>query len=133
VGGAERVVFALRALGEAGEAAALPQGADPVATAGQDLVRIGLVADVPDQDVGGRLIDVVQRHRQLDHAKPRAQVAAGHRDSVDGLEAHLVRKLPKFGDRKAPRVRGRCDGVEQRRRGGHGRKRTGHAELVLAL
>ena len=49
--GAERVVFALRALGETGEAAALSQGADAVAPAGQDLVRIGLVTDVPDQAV----------------------------------------------------------------------------------
>ena len=47
--GAERVVFALGALGEAGEAAALAQRADAVAAAGQDLVRIGLMADVPDQ------------------------------------------------------------------------------------
>ena len=49
--GAERVVFALGALGEAGEAVALAQRADAVAPAGEDLVRIGLVADVPDQAV----------------------------------------------------------------------------------
>jgi hypothetical protein len=41
------------ALGEAGQAAALAQRADAVAPAGQDLVRIGLVADVPDQPVAG--------------------------------------------------------------------------------
>ena len=52
---AERVVFALGALGEAGQAAALAQGADAVAPAGQDLVRIGLVADVPDQPVVRRV------------------------------------------------------------------------------
>jgi hypothetical protein len=51
--GAERVVFALRALGEAGQAAALAQRADAVAPSGQNLVRIGLVADVPDQPVVG--------------------------------------------------------------------------------
>ena len=50
--GAERVVFALGALGEAGQAAALAQRADAVAPAGEDLVRIGLMADVPDQPVG---------------------------------------------------------------------------------
>ena len=48
---AERVVFALRAPGEAGQPAALAQRADAVAPAGEDLVRIGLVADVPDQPV----------------------------------------------------------------------------------
>ncbi len=51
VRGAERVVLALAALGEAGEAAAGTQRADAVAPSGQDLVRIGLVADVPDQPV----------------------------------------------------------------------------------
>jgi hypothetical protein len=55
--GAERVVFALAALGEAGQAAALAQRADAVAPAGQDLVRIGLVADVPDQPVARRIED----------------------------------------------------------------------------
>ena len=39
--GAERVVFALGALGEAGQPAALAQRADAVAPAGQNLVRIG--------------------------------------------------------------------------------------------
>ena len=46
--GAERVVLALAAPGEARQAAALAEGADAVAPAGQDLVRIGLVADIPD-------------------------------------------------------------------------------------
>jgi hypothetical protein len=43
------------------------QGADAVAPAGQDLVRIALVADVPDQPIFvWRVEDVVQRDRQLD-------------------------------------------------------------------
>ena len=46
---AERIVFALRALGETRKAAALADGADAVAAAGQDLVRVRLVADIPDQ------------------------------------------------------------------------------------
>ena len=85
VRGAERVVRALRPLGEAGQAAALAQGADAVAPAGQDRVRIGRVADVPDEDVAGRLEDMMQGDGQLDHAQPRSQVAAGLRDRVDGL------------------------------------------------
>ena len=94
--GAERVVFALGALGEAGEAAALAQRADAVAAAGEDLVRIGLVADVPDQPVARRVEDVVQRHRQLDHAKPGAEMAAGDRDGVDRLPPQLVGKLAQL-------------------------------------
>ena len=65
---AEGVVFALRALGEARQAVRLAQGADPVAAAGEDLVRVGLVAHVPDQPVARRVEHVMQRHRQLDDA-----------------------------------------------------------------
>ena len=72
MGRAERIIFALGALGEARQAAALAQRADPVAPAGQDLVRIGLVANVPDQLVGGGVEHVVQRNGQLDHAQARA-------------------------------------------------------------
>ena len=57
--GAERIVFALGALGETGQSAARPQGADAVAAIGQDLVRIGLVADVPNQAVLGRVENIV--------------------------------------------------------------------------
>ena len=105
--GAERVVFALGALGEAGEAAALAQRADAVAAAGQDLVRIGLVADVPDQAVARRVEDVMERDGELDHAEPGAEMAAGHRDGVDGLLAQLVgelAQLPAFEPAQVRRV-----------------------------
>ena len=74
---AERIVFALGALGETGQPAALAQRADAVAAAGQDLVRIGLVADIPDQPVVRRVEDVMQRDRQLDHAETGAEMPAG--------------------------------------------------------
>ena len=45
---AESVIFAFRAFGEAGKTAARAQGANAVATTGQNLVRIGLMSDVPD-------------------------------------------------------------------------------------
>ncbi len=101
---AERVVFALAALGEAGQAAALAQGADAVAPAGQDLMRIGLVADIPDQPVIGRIEDVVQRHRQLDDAKARAQMSAGDRHRLDGLPTQLVGELPQVRFRQLPQL-----------------------------
>ena len=45
--------------------------ADAVAPPGEDLVRIGLVADIPDQPVARRVEDVMQRDGQLDHAQAR--------------------------------------------------------------
>ena len=90
---AERVVFAFGALAEARQAARLAQRADAVAPAGQDLVRVGLMADVPDQPVARRIEDMVQRDGQLDHAKPGAEMAAGDRNRGDQLLAELFGQL----------------------------------------
>jgi hypothetical protein len=94
--GPERIVFAFGTLGESGQAAALPQRADAVAPAGENLVRVGLVADVPNQPVGGRVKDVVERDCQLDDAKPRTEMTAGPGDGVNRLVTQLVGKLPEL-------------------------------------
>src|ERR1700722_8536629 len=96
MGGAEGVVFALGAAGGAGEAAALTQGGDTVATTGEDLVRIGLVPDVPDHSVARRLEDIVQGHGQLYDAKARAEMSPGHRHRVDGCAPQFVSDLPQL-------------------------------------
>ncbi len=113
MGGAERVVFALGALGEAGEPSAHAQRADAVAPAGEDLVRIGLVADVPDQAVVGRVEHVMERDGELDHAEPGAEMAAGDRDRVDGLLPQFVRQLPQLLAIEAPEVGRHVDLIEQ--------------------
>ncbi len=59
MGSTERVILAFGPLGETGKPAALPQRANAVAPAGQDLVRIGLVADIPDQAVVRRVEHIV--------------------------------------------------------------------------
>ncbi len=73
---AERIVFALAALGEAVQPALLADGADAVAAAGQDLMGIGLMADIPDQPVGRGVENVMKRDGQLDDAEACAQMAA---------------------------------------------------------
>ena len=122
--GAERVVFALGALGEAGQAVALAQGADAVAAAGQDLVRIGLMADVPDQPVVRRVEDVMQRDRQFDDAEAGAEMAAGDRDRIDRLGAQLVGDLPELALVEPPQVVGSVDLVKEGRL-----RRLGHQNL----
>ena len=87
------VVFALRSLGETGEAAAGSQGADTVAAAGEDLVRISLMADVPDQLVGRGVENVVQRNSQFDDAEARAKMSTGDRHRADGFSAQFVGDL----------------------------------------
>ena len=90
---AEGVVFALGAFGEAGQAAGLAQGADAVAPSGQDLVRIGLMANVPQQPVARGVENGVDRHRQFDDAKRGAEMAAGHGHRVHGFRAQLIGEL----------------------------------------
>ncbi len=115
MGGAERVVFALGALGEARQAAALAQRADAVAPPGQNLVRIGLMPDVPDQPVARRVEDIVQRHGEFDDAEARAEMPAGHRDGADRLGAQFVGEPPEVPDRQLAQIGWRSNPIEQRR------------------
>ena len=93
----------------------MAQGADAVAPPGQDLVRIGLVADVPDELVVRRVEHFVQRDGELDHAKACAKMAAGHRDRVDGLLAKLGRELRQVMVVQGPQILGSAHPVKQRR------------------
>ena len=80
VRGTERVIFAFATLGETRESAACPQRADPFAAAGEDLVGITLVADIPDQAVVRRVEHIMDRGGQFDNAKPGPQMPARHRN-----------------------------------------------------
>ena len=68
VADAEGVVGAFAARREGREAVLLLDRREPVTPAREHLVRIGLMADIPHQAVLGRVVDIVQRHRQLDGA-----------------------------------------------------------------
>ena len=114
---AEGVVFALGALGEARQAAALTQRTDAIAPPGQDLVRVALVAHVPDQAVFGRVEDVVDRHGQLDHTEAGAQMPTGGADRIDHFGAQFVGQLAQLATLKFPEVGGKIDLVEQGRFG----------------
>ena len=83
----ERIVLALGPLGETRQAAALTQGTDAVAPTGEDLVWIGLVADVPDQPIARGVENPMQGHGQLDDAEAGAEMAPGHGHRVDGFLA----------------------------------------------
>ena len=64
------------AFGKAGQPVFLAQGFDLRAPPCQDLVRIGLMTDIPDQPVMRRLKNIMQCHGQLDNAKPGPQMSA---------------------------------------------------------
>ncbi len=111
--GAEGIVFALGAAGEAGKPRFLAQGADAVAAAGQHLVRIGLVADIPDQPVVRRIEDGVQGNGQFDDAKAGAEMAARDGDGVDDFLAQFVGKLAQLFAVEGFEVGWAADRVEQ--------------------
>ena len=112
---AKRVVFTFGALGEARQAAALAQGAHAVAPPGHDLVRIGLMADVPDHDIARGLEHVMQGDGQFDHAQTGAEVSAGGGDGADRLGPHVVGQTPQIGEVQVSRADGHFDAVEHRR------------------
>ncbi len=91
--GAHDVVLGLVDGAEGREAAVLADRVQAVATAGEHLVGVGLVADVPQHLVGGRVEQAVQRHRQLAGAEVGAEVPADLADGVDDQLADLLGHL----------------------------------------
>ena len=77
MGHVKRVVGALIAHREAGDAAVLANRGKAIAPAGEYLVAVCLVADVPDNLVLGCVEGVVQREGQFHRAKTGCQVTAG--------------------------------------------------------
>ena len=77
VSGNERIVNALPWLGEAGQAAELPQGIKQLPPSGQRLVHIALVPHVEHQPVHGGVKHPVNGYRQLHHPQIGGQVSAG--------------------------------------------------------
>ena len=114
---AEGVVFAFGTLGETRQPAALAQRADAVAATGQDLVRIALVPDIPDEPIGGRIEDVMDRHGELDHAEPGAEMSACRADRIDNLVAQFVGELAQLFLAQLAEIDRQVDGIKQRRLG----------------
>ncbi len=68
----------------------------------------------------------MERDRQLDHAKPCTEMAAGPGDGVDHLVAQLVGELPELIGRQVLEIAWQVDAIKQRRLG-----HFGHAQLQL--
>ena len=66
---AEIVVDALAALWKTGHAAVLSERVETVVAPGEQLMHIGLMADVPDELVLWKIVHIMQRQRDLDDAE----------------------------------------------------------------
>ncbi len=90
VADAKGVVLALGAAREGGDAVLLAQGAHALAPAGEDLMRIRLMAHVPHQPVVRGVEDVMQRDGQLDHAQAGTEMPTGLTDRVEQFQAQFI-------------------------------------------
>ena len=121
MGRAEGVIGRLGSLGETRQPIFLPDRVHLFASPGQDLVRIGLMADIPDQLVARRIENGMDRHRHLDHTQPRAEMPTRLADRPDGFRAQLIGKAAQLRIAHPLEVGRRGHAVEQR-----GRRAVGH-------
>lgn len=118
--GAEGIVFGLGAFGEAGEPAALTKRVHLPAAAGEDFVRVGLVADIPDEFVSGRVEHGVDGDGELDDAEAGAEVAAGFGDGLNHVAAEFFGEDFQFGVAQRFHVGGDVNAVKKGVRLGRG-------------
>ena len=90
---AHDVVRRFRDRAEGREPSVLADRGQLVTAAGEHLVGVGLVADVPQDLVARRLEQRMQRHRQLARPQVGAEVPADLPHGVDDVLAHLLRHL----------------------------------------
>lgn len=88
-------------------------GGHAITTPGQDLVRIGLMADVPNQFVVRRVEDVMKGDGQVDRAESRREMPAGLAYAVQQEFPQLFRQLGQLIFRKRANVIRISDAVEQ--------------------
>ena len=104
---AEGVKFTLGSGWKGRESVRLLDRSQPVAAAGQHLVRIGLVPDIPDQPVLWSLEHIVQCNRQLDRAQACGKVASLAADCLDQVATQLFGDLRQVATRQRTQVGGR--------------------------
>ena len=111
---AKTVVLTFVTAGEAANAAPLAQRAHLVTPPGEDLVRVSLVAHVPNQTVIGGVEHVMQCDGELHRAQIARQMAAGLAHAVQYEVAQLTRQMGQVTTRQAAQVGGAVEGRKQR-------------------
>src|SRR5512147_1980777 len=90
VPGIERIVFTFFPLTEPAQPAVLPQRMKLLPASSEKLMRITLIAGIPDDLVGGRIQEIMQRNRQFYDTQVRRQVSADGGHSTDNLLANFL-------------------------------------------
>ena len=91
--GIKRIVVTFRALGETGEAIQLAQGRKTFSPPGEQLVRVRLVTDIPEQMVLRTVEEIMQRDGEFHHAEICAQMATGFGECFQQELTNFLREL----------------------------------------
>src|SRR4051812_46812963 len=92
----ERVVFTFRPFCEARKTTALADGPNTIPPASQDLMRIGLMTDVPKDAIARGIKKVMQCDREFDNPEPGSEMAACGSHGIDGLGPEFLGYLGKL-------------------------------------
>ena len=102
--GAHDVVLGFEDRAERREPAVLADRPQRITPPGQDLVRVGLMADVPQDLVARRVQQAVDGHGKLARPQVGSEMPADLADRVDQLVADLLRDLLQLPDRERMQV-----------------------------
>ena len=92
----------------------MTQRPNPVASSGQNLMRITLVTNIKDQLVVRRVKNRMDRNGQFHHTKARPQMAARIRNRRNRLRAQLVRYRRQFAIRHFAQITGEGHPIKSR-------------------
>ena len=96
----EGVAFALRPFGKTAESAILANRVELRLAPGEELVRIRLVAHVPDEPVVRGIEYVVERYRKLDHPEVGGEMPPVVRHRDDDPVADFLCELLQLSNRE---------------------------------
>ena len=100
----ESVVGALLHARKSADAAQLPVRVELFPTAGEYLVGIGLMADVPDHLVVRRVIDVMERYGEFHGSETRCEVSRIHAEFRYHEVSEFCSERFQFGDGESAQV-----------------------------
>ena len=92
----EGVEVTLRSLWKTRQTVLHSHSRHALASTGQHLVRIALVADIPHYAVIGRVENMVKCNGEFDNTQACAKVAAGGRDGVQQKLSQFIGKSDEF-------------------------------------
>ena len=105
----EHVVFGFLSPEKTAETVVLPDSWELISPAGEDLVGVGLMANVDDQLVVRRVECVVQRDNQFDRSQARPGMPADLGKCFNHILANFVSERLELRLRQFPQVRGIVD------------------------